>query len=224
VLGAAGIAVWDVQVRPTYRTQVGEQRLIVLSDGSRLRLNTDTAVRVRFGPEARRVELQRGEAFFEVAHDTARPFFVQSRDAEVRAVGTRFDVRREADAVKVTLLEGRVEVTRDGAAATLQPNQQLAVTRQGLSPAVAADAAEVASWTGGRLTFRGLPLGQAVQEVNRYSRRRIILEGPADLAHQPVSGAFDVGDTQAFVAAVTAVFDLQAAPAEDGDIRLKPRA
>jgi transmembrane sensor len=126
--------------------------------------------------------------------------------------------------VKVALLEGRVEVTGDGAAATLQPNQQLVVTRQGLSPTVATDAADAASWTGGRLAFRGLPLGQAVQEVNRYSRRRVILDRPADLARQPVSGAFDVGDTQAFVAAVTALFDLQAAPAANGDIRLKPSA
>ena len=103
-LATASLAViviggWMLDQRPTYRTALGEQRLVTLADGSRLRLNTDSAVRVRLGSGLRRVELLRGEAFFEVAHDAARPFIVSADGARVRAVGTKFDVRREGGCV-----------------------------------------------------------------------------------------------------------------------------
>lgn len=228
VFATASLAVvviggWMLDHRPTYRTGLGEQRLVTLADGSRLRLNTDSAVRVRLGTDFRRVELRRGEAFFEVAHDAARPFIVSAYGAQVRAVGTKFDVRREPGSVQVTLLEGRVAVAdAAGGSATLAPNQQLTVKGQHLSRPASADAAEVSSWTRGRLTFRNTPLAQAVAEVNRYSARKLVLGGPPALGDRLVSGVFDVGDSAAFIAAVGALFDLSTTP--DGqDIRLAPR-
>lgn len=207
-----------------YSTGVGEQRLIVLEDGSRMRLNTDSVVRVRFTRGERRVTLARGEAFFEVAHNPARPFIVAADDAQVRALGTKFDVRREPQAVQVTLLEGRVRVDHDARpAATLDPDQTLTVSPQGVSRPRTVDAAAAANWTTGRLTFRGLPLAAAVAEVNRYTSHKIVLEGPPALAQQPVSGVFDVGDPQAFAAAAASLLDLAAKPQPDGAIRLTPR-
>ncbi|HEY3949839.1 FecR family protein [Phenylobacterium sp.] len=223
VVAAVGARVL-IHPTPAYETRVGEQRLVVLADGSRVRLNTDSRLIVRYRRGERDVELARGEGFFEVAHDPSRPFVVQADGARVRALGTKFDVRRDPDRVRVTLLEGRVQVARtdQAASATLSPNQQLTVTAKGLSPVRAADAAEASGWTSGRLTFHATPLRDAVAEVNRYASRKVVLEGPDALARQPVSGAFNTGDTEAFVSAVQGLFDLQATPAADV-IRLGPR-
>jgi transmembrane sensor len=97
------------------------------------------------------------------------------------------------------------------------------VTGQGISAPRPADAVEASSWTTGHLTFRGVPLRDAVAEVNRYSPRKIVLEDADRFANEPVSGVFDVGDTGAFVTAVTTVFDLQAKAPGEGVIRLAPR-
>lgn len=217
--------IWtDREFAPAYRTAVGEQRLVVLEDGSRLRLNTNSAVRVVYWGDTRRVLLRRGQAFFDVAYDPARPFVVAAGGAEVRALGTRFDVRREADGVAVTLLDGRVRVEdARGQAAELYPNEQLRVTPAGLTRARPA-AADAVSWTTGRLVFRDTPLAAAVAEVNRYSTRKIELDGEGALAAEPVSGVFDAGDVEAFAAAVAQVYDLRRTEAAGGDIQLAPAA
>lgn len=214
------------QAGPSFETRTGEQRLVTLEDGSRVRLNTDSKVIVRYRRAERRVELARGEAFFEAAHDTARPFVVVADGTHVRAVGTKFDVRRDAGRVRVTLLEGRVQVAKanPSASATLVPNQQLTSTPAGFSAVRATDAAEASGWTTGRLIFHATPLDDAVAEVNRYSTHKITLDGLNALARQPVSGAFNTGDTKAFVSAVQGLYDLQSSTDAAGAIRLRPPA
>lgn len=209
----------------SYATRIGEQRLVVLQDGSRIRLNTDSQVRVRLRDDRRDVELTRGEAFFEPTHNTRRPFVVTAGEASVRATGTRFDVRRNDGAVQVTLVEGQVDVRRDGGPATvLSPAEQLTVTADAISSPRAADTTGATSWTSGRLIFRGIPLADALAEVNRYAVKKIVLDGEPTLAQQPVSGVFDTGDTKAFVAAVDTLFDLQARPDAAGVTHLTPKA
>src|SRR5579859_277103 len=99
-LVAAVAAGFAFQSPPTFQTRVGEQRLVTLIDGSRVRLNTDSKLVVHFRGRERRVELVRGEAFFEAAHDASRPFVVEADGARVRALGTKFDVRRDSDLVR----------------------------------------------------------------------------------------------------------------------------
>lgn len=219
VLMGAG---WLTRGQPTnYATGVGEQRLIQLPDGSRVRLNTDSAVRVAFTDRTRQVALTRGEAYFEVSHDAARPFIVEAGDVEVRALGTRFDVRRTPQAVKVVLVQGRVQVAHAaGGVVMLAPNQELDVTARGVSRVRPSDVAAAASWTTGRLTFRDMALRDAVAEVNRYAPRQIALDAPPEVAAEPVTGEFDVGDTQSFVTAVSLSFRLKVEPGPDGQIRL----
>ena len=170
--------------------------------------------------------LARGEAFFEAAHDAARPFVVEADGTRVRAVGTKFDIRREPDLVRVTLLEGRVQVANadQPASTTLSPNQQLTVTAKGVSPVRQADVAEASAWTSGRLIFHETPLEDAVAEVNRYSSRKLVLDVPVGLARTPVSGAFNTGDTHGFVSAVEGGYDLQSSSDVDGAVHLRPRA
>lgn len=224
---AAALGVAVVVVDPTtrsYATGVGEQRLVPLPDGSRLRLNTDSRVEVAFGKGERRIRLTRGQAFFEVEHEAARPFVVDAGDADVRALGTRFEVRRDAAAVRVLLVEGSVQVRREDRpeAWTLRPSEQLTLTRTSATRGATADAARATSWTTGRLVFRDTPLAAAVAEVNRYARHPVELE-PGALAGRRVNGDFEAGDTQAFVQAVAMLFDLQAETASDGAVRLRAK-
>ena len=209
------------QMSPTYATEPTEQRVIRLADGSRVHLNVGSKMRVQFRGDERRIVLSRGEAFFDVAHDAARPFIVDAGGADIRALGTKFDVRRDNGQVQVTLVEGVVRVNRDAGkeAWTLAPNQQLTVVGGQATKRSLADAAPTTSWTTGRLTFRETPLAAAVAEVNRYSDRKVALDG-ADLSERLVSGVFDVGDTESFVKGVTMVFDLRATTAPGGSIRL----
>jgi transmembrane sensor len=215
----AGLYVQDG--RQTYVAGIGEQRLITLDDGSRLRLDAATRLRVRYSGQTRQVDLDRGRAFFEVAHDGERPFVVRAGDLQVRALGTRFDVARQERGARVTLVDGRVQVVRGASAWTLAPDQQLAVTPRSAPRPRSVDAHEATSWTEGRLTFEATPLAEALAEVNRYSRHTVRLEAAADLAATPISGVFDSGDTEAFVAAVADLYGLQA-ERRGGDWVLRP--
>lgn len=203
-----------------YSTRVGEQRLVRLDDGTAIRLDTNTKVTVAFGGGERRVQLAHGQAFFDVAHDPSRPFIVDAGPMRVRAVGTRFDVRREGEEAKVTLVEGIVQVHGSGAdpsAWTLKPGEQVSLGR---TPAhITADVAAATSWTSGRVIFRGLPLSQAIDEINRYSPHKIRLEAQA-VADVPVTGSFETGDVDAFVSAVSDLHGLRAKRAADGTIVL----
>lgn len=210
-----------------YRSGIGEQRIVRLEDGSRMRLDTDTRLTVRFVKDARHIELSHGQAFFEVAHDPSRPFTVRANGTEVRAIGTRFDVRRDGARVAVTLLDGRVQVRGpQGGVWMLEPGQQLRLDAlppdtPGEAPRVdRIDVAAATSWTSGRLTFYETPLTTAIAEVNRYGRHRLALDAP-DLAAREVSGVFDTGDTQAFATAVADLYGLKLGTGADGGLVLR---
>ena len=210
---------------PSYATRSGELRMVSLPDGSRLHLNMDSRVKVRFSDGQRRLILTRGQAFFDVAHDPSRPFLVEANGARVRALGTKFDVRRRRDGVQVTLLEGRVQVRQAerSEAWTLAPNQQLVLSEATRTPRPQpADAARSTSWTTGELRFEATPLAEAVAEVNRYGALKVALQG-ADLPQRRISGHFDVGDTTAFAHGVALALNLEATPARNGVITLRPR-
>lgn len=219
----AGLLAWPGLAGRTYATGIGEQRLVQLADGSRVRLDTDTRLSVRLTGKARRIRLERGQAFFDVAHDATRPFVVDAGAADVRALGTRFDVRRDSGLVRVTLVQGSVEVRPAAAAArpvVLRPGEQVTADG-GLSPPRRIDVTAATSWTDGRIIFHAVPLNAAVAEVNRYSRRRIVLDAPS-VAGEAVTGAFDSGDVDAFVSAVSELHGLRARPEGEDVIRLTP--
>ncbi len=222
---AAGALLWIQPFGQTYDTSVGERRAISLEDGSTVELNTDSRVRVRLGKTERRLELLKGQAMFAVAHDTGRPFIVTAGDTAVRAVGTKFEVYRTDGSVRVILTEGRVQVSRSGQ--TAKPVTMTAGERVEAAPgealkAAPVDVAAATGWTQGRLTFQDAPLAQAVAEVNRYSRRHVVL-GAGAPASERVNGVFDAGDTEAFAHGVAALLDLAAARRADGAIELTGR-
>jgi transmembrane sensor len=217
----AGVVMVAQPFGQTYRTAVGERRVVALADGSTIDLNTDSAVRVQLSRARRAITLDRGQALFAVAHDSARPFIVTAGDTAVRAVGTRFEVYRTGAAVRVILAEGKVSVTQANSPAPTMMSAGTKLEVGGETPArpVAVDVAAATGWTDGRLTFQDAPLAQAVAEVNRYSRRKVAL-GPGAPADERVNGIFDAGDTTAFVKGVAASLDLKTRARDDGVIEL----
>jgi transmembrane sensor len=220
----AALAVWvGMQDRSLYSTTIGEQELVQLSDGSSVRLDTASRVRVRFNDEQRLVELETGQALFTVAHDAGRPFIVRAGGAQVTAIGTVFEVRRLAAGVNVTLVSGRVDVMpNEGPVRRLSPGYQAAISPAGtLTRAV--DLEATTSWTEGRIVFQDTPLWMAVDEVNRYLEDKIRLS-PGPVESQPVNGVFRTGDSEGFIAAASDVFELEVTPNADGSVWLTPKA
>ncbi|MGJ3648204.1 FecR family protein [Sphingomonas sp. GlSt437] len=225
VLLGSGITYWLVQpASNAYATRVGEQSMIALEDGSKMTLDTDTRVVVSFDRDQRRVVLTRGQAFFTVAHDSVRPFRVTAGDAQVQATGTQFGVRRDGGAVDVTLVEGSVRVATPTAQPTiLAAGQQLALGADKTLVVHKIDTAAATAWKSGRIVLDRWTLGRALGEVNRYTTHPVELDAP-QFADARLSGTFDVGDIDSFVAATTAVLPLDAVRDPDGAVRLVDRA
>lgn len=216
-----GFGWWRSQ--PVFGTVVGEQRMVQLADGSSVRLDTDSRIRVRFSQNRRAIALEGGQALFSVAHDPSRPFVVEAGDTRVTAVGTVFDVRRDPAGAKVTLVSGIVDVTAAGGAETrrMEAGHQ-AVVRAGETRISAVDVGTQTSWADGRIVFRDTPLRTAVDEINRYLTHKVELGGGAS-DDVLVNGVFRAGDREAFVSAVSEVFDLQAVRRSDGAVQLTER-
>lgn len=216
-------AIWW-QGRGVYATQTGEQRVVELADGSTVKLDTATRMRVRFQGARRHVELIEGQALFTVTHDAARPFVVTAAGTDVVAVGTVFDVQRRGGNVDVTLVSGVVDVTAPttpGGRTRLQAGQQARVSATAVRTRKIDTGTETA-WARGRLVFEDVPLLEAVADINRYLPDKIVIDETA-LGSVRVNGAFRTGDRDAFVAAAEDVFGLKASPSPDGSIHLSRR-
>ncbi len=220
-----GLPAWPRAV-PTehHATLRGEQRSLTLADGSRLQLNTDTAVQVRMGRRARELVLERGEAVFDVARDTQRPFRVQAGPAAVTALGTRFNLRVDGDHATVTLLQGSV-LAEGGIplqSRRLLPGQRLTMAAAGAAwRSETVDPDTAASWTEGRLVFSSAPLGQVVAEMNRYGPGTLVLGDPG-LADLSISGVFRTGEPERLVRALESAFAVRAEARGNGETVLLP--
>jgi len=204
----------------TYTTGIGEQRTIALSDGSTIRLDTDSQITVRISPTDRSVKLLKGQAFFDVVHEPNRAFHVQAGYTSIRDLGTRFDVRRVDGDAQVTLVDGMVQVSdqKSGEAPwTLRAGQQILTGPRAAPRSV--DPASVTSWTMGRLIFNDVPLAAAAAEVNRYAKHRVVIGSP-DVGAIRISGTFDNDRTDDFIAAVAKLYDLATERQANGSVVL----
>lgn len=215
LIALAGSVIGLATRAPVYQTSIGGQQMVMLDDGTRVSLNTDSRIAILYSKGERRVRLDRGEALFEVAHNPARPFIVEAGGEEVRALGTVFLVRRHADATTaVTLLQGRVQVSRGAPLAVLDPGERLTVApahRPTLDrPAIEA----VAAWRAGEVVFENASLGDAAEELNRYSRAKLVLGDPA-LGRLRISGVFSTGDIGEVADAIAALHRLKVSRSGD---------
>src|SRR5258708_34565714 len=214
LVSVASAAIWSTRdgqrfgLPKSYSTAHGERRVQRLPDGSVVHLNTDSEVTVRYSARERVVELGRGQAVFEVAHESPRQFRVAAGPAGVIAVGTRFDVYRKPWTVTVTVVEGRVLVYTgtppSGAAAAGPRTLQLGAGYQvelGASIGVPrpVDARSVIAWLEGKIVFENRALGEVAAEFNRYGPMTLEIEDPS-LRALRISGTFDAYDTDSFAA------------------------
>ncbi len=214
--GGAGLALQPF-LPTTYKTGVGERRVVLLADGSRLSLDAASEVRVRYNGSARNVRLTKGQARFDIAGDAARPFLVQAAGRTISASGGAFNVDVVGSALCVTPLKGKVLVMAD-----LAPARSIAAGQQLDRGAVkSADANEAVAWERGELVFTDDTLAEAVAKVGRYSTRHIQVDPAA--ANIRVSGAFNAGDTESFLDGMTTYFGLSATPGADGTVVLRRR-
>jgi transmembrane sensor len=189
-----------------FATTIGEQRAVQLEDGTLVHLNALSSIELNFSATARDVKLLEGEAMFEVHHDEQRPFRVFTRDAVIRDIGTRFNVHSRSDGVKVAVIEGSVELTSMSApssSAAGEPEshilvvaQQAQVNRGGkITVETIPDVSEASAWWQRRLVYRKETLAHIVEDFNRYSQRRIQLEGDA-VMQRTYTGVFDADDPE----------------------------
>lgn len=210
--GALAVAAsfWFVGGHPVtrqYTTAHGEQRSIVLADGSRVMLNTDTILDVTLETRSRSVRLIKGEALFDVIHNAARPFLVHASGNVISDLGTRFDVDESSERTTVTVLEGSVNVEHGNDVARLNPGQQL-VAGSGIWRRGTADPAMITAWSQGLLRFSDTPLAQAIADTNRYTREQLVISD-ARLNVIRVSGEFRIGNTQSFLRALQSAFPIR---------------
>lgn len=189
-----------------YSTPIGGLSAVPLPDGSKVTLNTDSEIRVSVNERERRISLQHGEAFFEVARDPARPFVVVARNKRVVAVGTKFSVRAEGEDVRVVVTEGQVRVEQPADGGQYRPVAHLpagSIARAGDSGVLVqakplAEAEEALSWRNGYVVFQNVALVEAVAEFNRYNTRKILIEDPAVGAIR-IGGNFRPTNVDAFI-------------------------
>jgi transmembrane sensor len=230
------LGTWHFLASPAeYMTGTGERRVVVLNDGSRLSLDSDTAVQARYTNTARELVLERGRARFDVAHDIRKPFTVTAGGETVVAVGTSFEVEKLEHKVLVTLLEGRIVVkpATDGSGprivdqarrepVALKAGEELIASIYVKPKIVAANLPVATAWEAGRLILNDEPLGEAVERINRYTDKPLLVD-PA-VAHVRVSGVFNAGDTAAFVDAITNYFPIQASANDQDQTVLQKRS
>lgn len=201
----------------TYETSVGEQREVDLEDGSRIVLNTGSRVLVDYSKHERRILLDFGEVYFDVAKDPNRPMVVAVGDRIVKVIGTKFSVMRSNDLLEVAVVEGVVAVAKGDSRFPRVPQTSTGKVASGQSTAkagVVLEAGAIAefhpgghqvtsndvalveqlqSWRSGVIRVNNEPLIQLVAEINRYSPVRVLIEDSA-ITDLPISGVFRFDD------------------------------
>jgi transmembrane sensor len=188
ITSAAAATVGGVVVRPPlglwpsfsdlmadYRTEVGEHRTVTLAESVSVEMNTRTSVIRRPGGDGERIELLTGEAVISSALKASNPLTVIAAEGQVIASAAQFNLRYDAGVVRVTCLEGSVQVGCCDNKVDLPAGKQLAYSSQGVSLPAVVDPALITAWRQGLLIFRDEPLARMLEEVNRYWRGRIVL-------------------------------------------------
>nr|WP_299776270.1 FecR domain-containing protein [uncultured Pseudoteredinibacter sp.] len=209
-----------VLLQEEYITAIGEHKLFELNDGSSIHLNTNSRVSVNFSFGLRELNLEQGEAHFNVAHDKKRPFIVSAGNQTVTAIGTAFNIRlSQQDDMELLVTEGRVSLA-SGTTDTptpktmptttyLEAGQQIAPNISAQSPIEPVTSAAIdgkLAWQRGFIVFDGTPLGKALQEVQRYAKYEIVAD--KDIQNLEIAGYFKTSDIDKLIASLEQSFDL----------------
>ena len=214
---------------PDFATERGQRLDFVLGDGTQITLDTDSAIDVAYQRDRRIVRLLKGRAFFDVAHDTARPFVVQAADRAITAVGTQFDVRLDNDSLRVLLVTGSVHVdhpvprlgaTQADRSVKLEPGDRLTLAF-GSPPTVERlpDTSVELLWRRGLVQFDETPLAEAAREINRYATNTLIIREDS-VGRLRVSGIFRTGDPARFARSVSSLLPVRVVEGSHGQVEL----
>lgn len=220
----AGLLFWS-RSSAVFRTGLGEIRQVPLADGSSTAINTASEIEITMSKAQRDVRLAKGEAWFKVAKDPARPFVVEAGGIRVRAVGTAFSVRRREEGVDVLVTEGVVEawagesqrpLLRLTAGQRAYVGEDAEVRLEAEMPSVVD---RTLAWRQGSIDLDGDTLASAVNEFNRYNRRKLVLVDTG-LASRQFDGTFRTDDPEAFARAVGALYAVPVDLSDEDDIRI----
>lgn len=233
---SVGIVIVQSMRVDIFATTTGGFERVRLDDGSIVELNTDTRLRVDLSRTTRRIELLQGEATFTVAHDMQRPFVVSVDGTSVRAVGTKFNVRRRSQSIDVLVTEGKVMVGAGPAMQSVSPvmTEEIPIIAAGQSVRIAtgslklekisqADAERALAWHSGMLEFDAITLAEVVIEFNRYNLRQLLVTDTS-LAQMRIGGQFKATNLDGFVNVLEENFGVQARHEDNQIVLLKRTA
>ncbi|MEG1041705.1 MAG: FecR domain-containing protein [Pseudomonas sp.] len=203
-VGAGALGLGSYQQAPVWladaRTERGQRRTLTLADGSRVTLNTSSAVDVQFDAQMRCVVMRQGEVLIETAKDS-RPFYVRSAEGQMQALGTRFIVRQHPGITDLAVLEHAVAVTTGGTHAKqqIEAGQGVRFDQQGIFDPRVLRSGE-GEWVKGHLLIDGWRLDRLLAELGRY--RSGYLGCAEEVAHLQLSGSFPLDNTDQALAAI----------------------
>lgn len=179
-----------------YRTGPGQLRSVRLEDGSQIMLNSESAISVAYSEAKRQITLYHGEAYFTVAGDASRPFIVVTQASEIKALGTKFNIKNRSHAVEVTVFEHAVSVTLNNGNRIdrLARGQQIKFNDKSMGQPIAADLSYVRSWHQRQIVFQDKALAEVVAELDYYRPGIVMIVGQ-DIKSLEVTGLFDTTDT-----------------------------
>lgn len=225
-----------VAMQMSYQTNIGESHTINLPDNSKIVLNTNSFVQVKYTDAARIIELQRGEIHVDVAHDKSRPLSVIASGKVIQAVGTAFNVEVKNELVELIVTDGKVLVAEKGKhiqqnhievidieeLAKKLPNNSMAISKgekvdldltghlnEEIVKVDAIDVAASLSWRHGNLIFRGESLADAMDEISRYTDIKFELSNDESLKEIQVAGMFKTGDVTGLLDVLSRNFNIQ---------------
>ncbi|PYB75785.1 peptide ABC transporter substrate-binding protein [Pseudomonas sp. LB-090624] len=216
-LGWGGWHYQQLNHQGSLQTAFNERRQVELPDGSHLELNGGTQLQVDFSAGQRHIRLSAGEVMFSVAHDSSRPFVVDTAQGRVTVTGTRFDVRLDPASTRVAVEQGSVRVQGQGASlARLTAGQGSNINAQGLVAApYAVNTGAITAWRQGKLVFDNATLADVVAEASRY-RSQPLRVAPGKVAQLRLSSTFNTDDTDALLRALPSILPVAIKAHEDG--------
>jgi len=210
-----------------YETAVGESSTIYLPDNSKVLLNTNSILLVRYTDDYRLLDLQRGELHVEVAHDKSRPLSVVANQKVIQAVGTAFSVQVNLAEIELIVTDGKViigklteeqeidesslSLAQDSLAVSKGEKASLAVVASGTDTVVIIDSQDIKkdlSWRQGNLIFNGETLAQAMLEVSRYTAVKFEI-ADEELKHIKIAGRFKTGDVKGLIGVLSRNFNIK---------------
>jgi transmembrane sensor len=234
-LGAITLAValiqdgWKASVPPMRAvTAAQSNRVATLPDGSKMILGAQSRVNMNFDGLQRQLQLSKGEAYFKVKHDKERPFVVQAGEISVTAIGTAFDVRRDRDTVIITVEEGIVDVSSRAAGRVpatwrAEAGHQVTYSASDRSASIASvnTSAELA-WRNGQLAYVREPLPSVVDDLNRYSNQKVVLEG-SKVSELRFTGTAFASSVEDWATGIAQIYPVDVRRTASGEIVLRWR-